>query len=247
MNHERAIALLLATANPLPAEDHPEWEDLAAHLEAHPELNEWFTRMTPADASLEQAIQGLNTQVTLRQATPVKSMPRRQWLRAAAAAAVVSVGGASWLARPIGFRHREGEVSYQDFCEDMCVYASRLLSLDHKHPEYAHLLTWMSDHGAPVPNGSLPASIATRMMKGCKQVTWGQRKAGLICFAKEDGSVVHIFSTPLASLADVPSADTMLRPTQYDGREVVGWIMGNTINALVPARAGTTTAELLKA
>ena len=247
MNHERAIALLLATASPLPPEDHPEWEELATHLEVHPELNDWFARMTSADASLEQAIQGLSTQVVLTSGKTAQPFSRRRWLKAAAAVVVAGAGGAGWLARPIAYRHRGAEVSYADFCEDMCVYATRLLSLDHKHSEYVQLRAWMHDHGAPVPQGSLPSAIATRMTKGCKRVDWGQRKVGLICFSKEDGKLVHIFSMQVTDLAAVPSKDTMLQPALYEGREVVGWIMGDTINVLVPAKVGTTTAELLTA
>lgn len=245
MNREYAIALLLRTADPLPAEDHPDWEALAQYLEQDPALDAWFAQSTEADTALHLTLGGITAPETKMQARPTTSaMNRRSWMKAAATFTVLSGGAAAWLLRPIGYAHTGMSVSYLNYCEDMCLYATRLLKLDHKGTDLAELQQWMLGQNAPVP-GELPQRVISSVAKGCKSVAWGSRSVGLICFMRSNGELVHIFSLPAAALAEFPDAAEMKQPRSYLGREVVGWKTGGVVNILVAAKPGTPTADLL--
>jgi hypothetical protein len=248
MTRERAISLMLATADPLPPETHPDWTALVEMLEKDPQLDAWFTQMTPADTALQKAMSELHTEVKTPEVIKRSELltSRRVWLqRAAAAALVAGGGGAAWLTRPVAYEHLGTSVSYEDFCSDMCVYAARLLKLEHKGSSIAQLQQWMTEKTAPTPLGRMPPAVAARMAKGCKRVPWGSREVGLICFSKEDGRIVHIFSLPAQQLAAQPSAEALRRAQNFGGREVVGWVAEGVVNILVSAKPGTSTAELL--
>jgi hypothetical protein len=247
MTREYALDLMLCRVQPLPPEDHADWEELALYLEEHPELATWFDSASPADAALSQALQEIDTPPapTKLPANPAAaSSSRRGFLKAAAAVTLLGGGATSWLMRPVAYRHSMAAASYADFCEDMCIFASRLMKLDHKGTSLPPLRSWLSEHSLPQPS-QLPTSVASRTMKGCKEVPWGARKVGLICFMKEDGSVVHVFSVRRDVLQSVPDATAMAQATVYAGREVVGWADQENVSVLVPSKVGTSTRELL--
>lgn len=246
MTRNEAIDLMLCRAHPLPPEDDPVWEQLALYLEENPELADWYAQGTSAEQGLKSTLNGLQTNETPK-ALPkpiVASTSRRNLLRMAASVTLLGGGAAAWLARPVAYRHAGKAADYAAFCEDMCLYADRLLKLDHKGEKISEMRSWLAAHPAPNPQ-KLPSAVDARPAKGCKVVTWGELSVGLICFRKEDNTLVHIFTLPSSALSKVPALAEMAKPQVIDGREVVGWPDDKVINILVPAKRGTTTKELL--
>jgi hypothetical protein len=246
MTRNEAIELMLCRVHPLPPEDDPVWEQLALYLEANPDLADWYAQGTAAEQELKSALSGLPT-IETPKALPIPavvSTSRRHVLRIAASVTLLGGAAAAWLARPVAYRHAGGAADYAAFCEDMCIYADRLLKLDHEDEQIHELRGWLSAHPAPSPE-KLPPAVEGRPAKGCKVVPWGERAVGLICFHKEDGHLVHIFSLPSSVLNSVPTLADMVKPRLFDGREVVGWPDDKVINILVPAERGTSTKELL--
>lgn len=247
MTKERAIQLALGTANPLPPETDPEWTEFAEFLEVQPELDAWFANLSPADAALADALQRLDPptpQAATFLPTPVQApMTRRRWL-AAAACATLSAASAAWLLRPPAYRHAKRPASYAGFCEDMCIFAASMFRLDHKAPQFDALAQWLTQRATPAP-GSYPAAVTQRMAKGCKTVSWGDRAVGLICFARADGALVHIFSIPETALAALPSAEEIRTLKSFGGRDVAGWSAKGTVSILVSGKPGTPIADLL--
>jgi hypothetical protein len=247
MTRNEAIDLLLCRTSPLPAETDPVWEELVVYLEEHPDLAEWFSKGTSAEQHLHAAIQGVELSEQPKALPKPSRAPitsRRSMLRIAASFAVLGSGAAAWLGRPIGYHHADGAADYAAFCEDMCVFADRLLRLDHQSRKMPELNQWLAERSMKVPE-SLPGIIPQQVTKGCKVVNWGSNKVSLICFTKPDASVVHIFTLPKSALSGQPSADEMARPRMVDGREIVGWADADVVNILLPAKRGTSTKELL--
>jgi hypothetical protein len=236
---------MLCKVHPLPAEEDPVWEQLAVYLEENADLSEWYAEGTAAEQKLKsilQEISPLETPKTLPKPV-VASTSRRNLLRMAASVTLLG-SGAAWLARPIAYRHTGKTASYAAFCEDMCIFADRLLKLDHKREQINDLRGWLAAHLAPNPE-KLPPAVDGRTAKGCKVVPWGEHTVGLICFHKADDTLVHIFSLPSSALSSLPTPTEMTKPQVIDGREVVGWTDNKVVNILVPAKRGTSTKELL--
>ena len=218
MTLERIIPLLLAKADPMPPEDHPEWTELAAVLEQNPHLQAWFADPTPAESALRQALQNIRTDVPPPSLIACPNFTRRRWLAAAACAAAST---SAWLLRPVGYRHAEGLASFDNFREDMSIFASRLFKLEHKETSFPGLLTYLHDHQAPTPS-TLPAAITEGKAKGCKPFQWGVHTVGLICFYRPSGELVHLYTVPAAALQSVPRAEAMrtaqtFTPEFHDG------------------------------
>jgi hypothetical protein len=244
MTRQQAIDLLLSRAQPLPAETDPIWEELADYLEEHPDLAEWFSQGSRAEVELRAVLQTVGKDSKPPVSRPVVVASRRTWLRAAASIALVGTGVGAWLARPVGYRHATAAAHYADFCEDMGVFADRLLKLDHKANQLPELSAWLAERALPGPE-QLPAQVAQGSLVGCKAVRWGQRDVGLVCFRKQDGSVVHIFTLQKSALSSEASAQELATARNVDGREIVGWQHGQVVSILVPAKRGVTTRELL--
>jgi hypothetical protein len=251
----RAIALLNCTAQPLPPEDDPEWAALAELLERDAELQTWFTNQSEADQAGREAVHLLpelhrrtktGTAKIIRPSATTWN--RRRWLAGSAAGVAAAAGGFFYvLERPTAFAHADGNADFAGFREDMARFADRLFRLDKKSEQVAPLIGYLSDLSATTPQdwSQLPTTIAQKSARGCRVIAWGEQKIGLICFYRDPGQVVHLFSVKAAVLKGELGSDTLRQPTLHYGRECTGWRQGDLVHLLVGMKPGTPVADLI--
>lgn len=64
--------------------------------------------------------------------------------------------------------------------------------LDHKAPSLESIANWLNERTAPSFT-ELPESLTALAPIGCKELTWRGNPVTLVCFHREDGTIVHLF------------------------------------------------------
>ena len=258
MNHERALSLLQGTASPLPPEDHTEWEELAAHLEEHPDMDEWFRHSSPEDHILQSAFTGitppqptevLTTLPTVETASRKPELlfptPRRRFLKVAAGIAM-GAGAAWWFtdSRRAGPLPYASAATVDDFRQDIAEYCTGHYRLDVKGVSLDDATAHLAHAGATTPCG-LPQSIRNMSLIGCKVIEWRGRKVGMTCFNCVQKNVIHVFSVGVEAFKEVPAPEQLAKPVICCERETAGWIADSRLHLAVAAKPGYALGPLM--
>ncbi len=204
MNRDEAKFILRAYH--LGGEDasDPQFQRALEMLKHDPELASWFAQENTIDAKLSEKFQSFPVPVELRgQLLAARKVvaPRPWWgpgrIIAVAACAVLMAALAGLLLRA------PGKAQFTEFRSFVADATANLDHLDLMTKDVAEARRWLQSRSAP-SHFVMPASLDGRHSIGCRVFDWNRRRVSLVCFAIEDGRVVHLFVINRSRLQNVP-------------------------------------------
>lgn len=117
--------------------------------------------------------------------------------------------------------------------------------LDFNTDSLTSIQSWLDEHNAPNFK-ELPAELLTQAPIGCKTLTWREQPITLVCFHRDDGTIVHLFitdknETTKALLADIQQIQ------RVHSVETGGWTTNDHIYLLSGSDPSVSIAEYMKA
>ena len=182
----------------------------------------------PVPADLEAKLLALG-----KDATPVQEEPqlaeiirpsafKRYWpLAAAAAVALVFGVGSLIIPSPVKFPTVAENADGATFRDHMALFANERFLLDKTTNDPSEAQASLRESGTPV-FASIPEGLKAMGAMGCKTIDWDGRKVGLVCFTREDGELVHLFTTDKSGFNPTELA-SITTPENTRGLNTVGW------------------------
>jgi hypothetical protein len=225
MNREQARTILQATP-PDGARDEALIAQALAAVRGDPELAAWWEKEQALDAAFRRKLREVPVPDAL--ADRIIHHRRRAGFRSPAAylplaAVLVALGivAAIFFGRSL----REPKTEFAAFRNEMVLFLREFPRLDVETANLAEVRAWLRQKPW-LASTDIPASLGRFPAIGCREITWRDRKAALVCFMV-DGVVIHLFVLPASTFAEgVPPAG---RAFSRGRMATVVWREGETI------------------
>ena len=172
------------------------------------------------------------------------SVFKRHWPIAAAAAIALIAGiGSLIVPSPVKFPVVATQADGETFRDHMALFANARFLLDESTNDQSVVQASFRKSDTPV-FASVPASLQPLGTMGCKSIDWSGRKVGLVCFTREDGKVVHLFTAEKSGFAEFELA-SLTTPETSHGLHTAGWSDDEYVYMLIGSEPGIEVAEYL--
>ena len=162
----------------------------AGESEADALISEKLRSLVPPAGLKARILAAQKTAAAVPQSVPIPHFrsPRRRPWAATLAAVVLSLALLAWLV-PLGMR--PSFAAYRSDLTDQIV-SGEITHLEFTSTQIAPLKAWLSAHHAPA-DLCIPAGAGRLPSVGCRTFTWKGKPVSQVCFALEDGKIVHLF------------------------------------------------------
>ncbi len=230
MNNKTATRLLRSYRSDGSDANDSVFKDALKQTKQDPGLGNWFTGEQALDDAITSKLNSISAPGSLRddilamKAVHEQARPGffRRWrgggvLAMAAALLVLLGGGLLWMNRQLP------PLSFENYPQVAAGFMYTHFELDHVTDNLAGAKRWAENRGF---SGDLPipASLAetTDRGVGCAPFDWRGEEVILLCFWKEDGTVLHYFVMDADALPDAPAPGEM-RMARHRGYQTVTW------------------------
>jgi hypothetical protein len=182
--------------------DDPRFAEALGQTRDDPVLEHWFRDAVAFDTHVAEKLQSLPPPSDLRQSilAGIRMSDATQWQFrflhwAIAATLIVAAIFGMFVLR------ERAQTRLSDWQVRTLAAVSSLVegktTFDARSPNAAELIQWLRDNRAPAAD-RLPRPLETLTTIGCKTFFWNDKPVSVICFAGQDGSVVHLIVTDRA-------------------------------------------------
>lgn len=226
----------------------PHMLEALSMLDQEPELAAWFDNQLAFDCQVQEALKkapdigGLKDRIMndYRQTKKGRVIRYIRW--ASAIAAVLLLGVAGFFAYVSNYNSKIHE--YATLRDGMSHFiAGSYFILDFLDTDLENIEHWLEAENAPVFEG-VPAALAAKEPIGCKKMNWNGQQVSLVCFHREDGTIIHLFVAERDGFSEEAIANLDEVLISHD-LETGGWTTDTHVYLLTGSEPGVTVREYL--